>query len=459
MVKITSYNPSLNYEEIWQVSVTTEEELRIILQNARKAFMSWKGVGIESRVTVLRQLYDAFDIKREDIARSISREMGMPIRQARDEVQYGMNYFSWYLENAKQCLSPEVTFENDAEIHAVHYEPKGIVAAIAPWNYPFSMFVWTSIQALLAGNVVIFKTSKDVILTGKLIADIADSCNIPKWVLSQIFGDGTLWNMLAESEIDFITFTWSTKVGKWLAQIATRNGIGCVMELWGSAPGIVCADADLEKVLDTIFFLRFSNSGQMCDGLKRLIVHKSRYDDVVAGLKRRMLQKVIGNALEETTDIGPLVSGKQLEQLQIQYRDALEKWATILTQATLSDSIHGAYFAPTILGWITPDMLVWREEVFGPILPIVPFTTLREAIELANDTKYGLWAYVFTEDEEGFDDIAREMESGMVQLNNVNYCIPASPFGGYKESGIGREHGKWGFHEFSNIKTISKPKV
>lgn len=438
--------------------VTSEENLTKILQDAKEASESWKRSTLDSRITILRGLYDAFDSRREDIAKSIAQEMGMPIRQARDEVQYGLTYFLWYLENATSCLSPEITFENDTEKHEIHYEPKGIVAAIAPWNYPFSMFVWTCIQPLLAGNVVIFKISKDVILTGKLIADIVVSCTLPEWVLTQIFGDGNLGNMLAESPIDFITFTGSTQVGRWIAQIAAKNGIGCVMELWWSAPGIVCADADVEKVLDTIFFLRFSNSGQMCDGLKRLIVHKSRYNEILTGLKHLILQKVIGNALEETTDIGPLVSGKQLEQLQVQYHDALEKWATILAQATLSDSLQGSYFPPSIIGWITPDMLVWQEEVFGPLLPIVTFTTIHEALKLANDTKYGLWAYVFTEDNELFQDIARELESGMVQLNTVNYCIPANPFGGYKESGMGREHGKWGFHEYSNIKIISKPK-
>jgi succinate-semialdehyde dehydrogenase/glutarate-semialdehyde dehydrogenase len=180
MVHIKSYNPSLHSTLIGKMCVTSEENLTKILQDAKEASESWKRSTLDSRITILRVLYDAFDSRREDIAKSIAQEMGMPIRQARNEVQYGLTYFLWYLENATSCLSPEITFENDTEKHEIHYEPKGIVAAIAPWNYPFSMFVWTCIQPLLAGNVVIFKISKDVILTGKLIADIVVSCTLPE---------------------------------------------------------------------------------------------------------------------------------------------------------------------------------------------------------------------------------------------------------------------------------------
>jgi succinate-semialdehyde dehydrogenase / glutarate-semialdehyde dehydrogenase len=384
--------------------------------------------------------------------------MGMPIRQARDEVAYGMIYMRWYIDHAVEYLSPEITRETSTELHTVYYEPRWVIAAIAPWNYPFSMCIWTCIQALLAGNSVIFKTSKECILTGRLIAEIISRSDLPEWVWTEIYGSGELGERLMSEDIDFITFTGSTNVGQGLAKHAFEKSIGCVMELGGSAPGIICEDADIDRVIETIYFLRYSNSGQMCDGLKRLIVHISRYDEVVEKLSQILLSKKIWDATLETTDIWPVVSENQRVDIERQYSDALEKWATILARLDIPVWLEWAYFAPALLGNITPDMAVWREEVFGPILPIVTFSTIEETIELANDTEYGLGAYVFTESRELFEQIAREIESGMVQMNTLNYCIPESPFGGYKKSWIGREHGKWGFHEFCNIKVTSIPK-
>jgi acyl-CoA reductase-like NAD-dependent aldehyde dehydrogenase len=217
-------------------------------------------------------------------------------------------------------------------------------------------------------------------------------------------------------------------------------------------------DADIDKIIDTLYFLRYSNSGQMCDGLKRLIVHKDRYNEVVEKLSNIIRSKKIGNALEETIDMGPLVSENQLKHLQEQYNDAKILGATILVEWLIDCNLRWAYHVPVLFGNITREMKIWKEEVFGPILPIVPFETIEEAIELANDTPYGLGAYVFTENHILFERIAHEIKSGMVQMNNLNYCIPESPFGWYKSSWIGREHGKWGFHEFCNIKVISIPK-
>jgi succinate-semialdehyde dehydrogenase / glutarate-semialdehyde dehydrogenase len=403
-------------------------------------------------------VYALFESAREEIAQSLSVEMGMPIRQARDEVAYGMIYLRWYIDHASECLSPEVTRETESELHIVHYEPRWVVLAIAPWNYPFSMCIWTCFQALLAGNSVIFKTSKECILTGRLISDIISQSELPEWVWREVYGSGELWDALMKEDIDFVTFTGSTAVGQSLAKKSLEKGIWCVMELGGSAPGIICQDADIDAIIETVYFLRYSNSGQMCDGLKRLIVHESRYDEVIRNLSRVLLSKKIWDASLETTDIGPVVSESQKRILEVQYKDAIDKWATLLAALTIPEWLNWAYISPVILGNITPDMSVWKEEIFGPILPIVTFSTVEEAIELANDTDYGLGAYIFTESRELFEKLAWEIQSGMVQMNNLNYCIPESPFGGYKKSGIGREHGKWGFHEFSQIKVMSIPK-
>lgn len=457
-MNINSTNPSDNYSDLGSVESTSETNVKKIVTIAKQAQKEWSSISLIYRISVLRELYDTFVLKKEVIAQSISLEMGMPIKLARDEVQYGLNYYLWYLDNAIWSLFPEIVFDNHTEIHTVYYEPKWVIAAITPWNYPFMLCIWACIQPLLAGNVVIWKISKEVILTGKLIGSMIENSALPHGVWTEIYGDGKTGDMLTDQDIDGITFTGSTNVGQHLSKKAFEKWITAVMELGWSAPGIICEDADIDSVLETIYFMRFSNSGQMCDGLKRLIVYRSRYDELVEKLGKKLKSMKLWNPLDETIDIGPLVSESQLQNITRQFEDAIQKWAIIESQLSINKKLSGAYFTPTILGKITRDMLIWKEEVFGPILPIITYDSIEESLELANDTIYGLGAYVFTENRDVFDYLARHIQSGMVQMNNVNYCIPSDPFGGYKSSGIGREHGKQWFHELCNIKVISQPK-
>jgi succinate-semialdehyde dehydrogenase / glutarate-semialdehyde dehydrogenase len=457
MPHIISTNPS-TWEIIWSLEITSKEQLSEIVQKSHEAQKAWGKLSVSERKNILQKVYELFVTKKEELAQSISAEMGMPILQSREEVEYGYIYFWGYLEMCEVALKPEITKETESELHTVFYEPKGVIAAIAPWNYPFSMCIWTSIQALLAGNTVIFKTSKEVILTGKCIADIFSESPLPKWVFQEIYGSGELWDVLLEQDINMVTFTGSTEVGRHIYTKAAQKLIPCVMELGGSAPGIVCDDADIDKVVETIYFLRYSNAGQMCDGLKRLIVHESRYEELISKLGKLLASKKVGNSLWKNTDIGPLVSEHQKQVANIQVQDALEKWALVLAKTSLDPSLQGSFLEPLLLWNISHDMKVWKEEVFAPILPVVTFQTLKEAIELANDTLYGLWGYVFTENRDMFRSIASELKTWEVQHNTLNYCIPENPFGGYKLSGIGREHGHWGFHEFCNIKVTSEMK-
>ncbi len=454
MTKLVSTNPWDN-SVVGEVELMEEDEVTQIVLKSHIAQKAWKQQTLQERIKILTHSYESFKLRKEEIALLLAREMGMPYMQALDEVQYGFMYWKWYLANAEKYLSPEITKETEKELHKVYYEPKWVVVAIAPWNYPFSMFVWTSIQALLWGNTIIFKTSKETCITWKKIEEIMRASGVPDWVFLEVYGDGHVGDILAHQDIDFITFTGSTPVGKHLYWLAAEKMIWCVMELWGSAPGIVLEDAQIDTVLGSLYFLRFSNCWQMCDGLKRLIVHTSRYDELVEKLKILLESKKIGLAEDAHTDIGPMVSESQLVHLEAQVQDAIDKGASILAENIPNENLMGSYHSAMILWNITKDMLVWREEVFGPVLPIITFNTLEEAIELANETEYGLWGYIFTQDREVFEEIALQIESGEIQHNNLNYCIPESPFGGYKASGIGREHGHWGFHEFCNVKVLS----
>lgn len=214
MPPIESTNPSRNYSLIDTIESTPIESLPTIVTSARNAQKSWAKLEVSLRVQMLETVYQAFDQAREPLAVSLTTEMGMPIRQARDEVQYGMMYFRWYLDHASEYLAPEITRETEQELHIVTHEPHGVVVAIAPWNYPFSMMIWTCMQALLAGNSVIFKTSKECILTGKLIDDLIRSTSLPDHVWTEIYGSGALGDSIVREDIDFITFTGSTRVGQ-----------------------------------------------------------------------------------------------------------------------------------------------------------------------------------------------------------------------------------------------------
>lgn len=454
-MKLISKNPSKNYEILGEQLETTEKEVLEKLNLAKSVQKQWQDRGLSKRIEIMRDLYDSFETNKEKIANLISLEMGMPITQSREEVESGLNYFNWYLNNAEKYLSPEITFENDIEIHKVFYEPKGIVVSITPWNYPFSNLIWQSCQNLIVGNVVINKPDQNTPLVYKLLEEIINNSKLPQGVQQFIYGGKEIGQFLVEQNIDMICFTGSTRTGKILYKIAANKMIPIIMELGGSAAGIVFEDAQIDDIIDSIFLNKFLNCGQICDGLKRLIVHENVFNEVIEKLSKIVKSQIIGEAIYEKTTIGPLVNEKQLNILLGQFNDAMNKGAKVVCGGYQPTNLKGSYFEPTIITNITREMRVWNEEVFGPILPIVSFKTIEEAIELANDTIYGLGGYVFTSNKETFTKVSKQLKTGMVSCNNLIYVIPNNPFGGVKKSGIGRNHGKYGFRELCNIKVVT----
>lgn len=457
MKKLTSINPS-TYKPLGVVDISTEKEIKDKIALAHKAKQNWKDIGLEKRIELLKKVFEEFKNNKEEFALLQSREMGMPINMALSDIDDSVNYANWYMDNAHKYLSPETTLETNSEIHQVFYEPVGVIASITPWNFPFANFVWACVQSLIAGNTVVLKHSEECPLSGKFLEEVITK-HLPKGVFNEVYGDGKVGDLLTDQDIHMITFTGSTKTGKYLYKKAGRKFIKAVMELGGSAPGIIFEDADINIATQNVCSQRLANQGQCCDGLKRLIVYESKYDEVVKKLTELFKNKKVGNAEDKTTEIGPLVAKRQLDLLQEQFNDAIQKGAKIAAGGkNLEKEMGGAYFQPTILTNITKDMRVWNEEVFGPILPIMTFKTDDEAIQLANDTKYGLGSYIYTNSKDRADKVSKALQTGMVSINSTNYIIPQNPFGGYKDSGIGREHGKYGFHEVTQIKLVSKNK-
>jgi succinate-semialdehyde dehydrogenase/glutarate-semialdehyde dehydrogenase len=455
MTKLISINPS-NGKSLGEIEVSTQKEISTKITEAHKAKENWVKLGISGRSKILKKVITNFLKRKEEIAKLASSEMGMPITLSRADVDDSMHYFDWYLNNAERYLSPEIIFEDEKIKHTIFREPIGISANITPWNFPVSNFVWSVGQSLVSGNVVIYKTSEEIPFSGKLIEEIINSSGLPEGVFSEVYGGGDVGKILVNGDIDLICFTGSTNTGKYLYKVAAEKFIRVFLELGGSAPGIIFEDANVDRVIDSFFGNRFLYCGQVCDGLKRLIVHENRLVEIIQKLTERINKTKIGDALDEKTEIGPLVSLKQLNTLEDQVTDAINKGAKVEIGG---EKINGGFFyKPTILSNINRKMRVWTEEVFGPVLPVVIFKTDEEAIELANDTKYGLGGYVFTENKDKAKKIAMELKTGMVQTNNAGYLQPCSPFGGYKDSGIGREHGVFGFHDLTQVKVVAEEK-
>ncbi len=439
-----------------KVAITPEYAVREAVAKAREAQMAWREMGLGPRVVALR-LVEVFKMRGEEFAQLASREMGMPIAESRQDVEDAIGTFSWYLDNAEKYLAPEVVFENSQEVHTLYREPYGVAGVIVPWNFPASNFVTGCGQSLIAGNTVVFKHSEEVPLCGKLLDTIFAEAGMPPEVFLQIYGRGPAGALLSRQDVDFLCFTGSSEVGRTLYRTAAAGMKRLVMELGGSAPGIVCADADLDEAIGQIYAARFTNAGQICDALKRLIVHESVWDLVIEKLADKLRMITLGDPLNQQFQMGPLVSKRQVDLLERQVADALEKGALVVAGAR-RPGLVGAYYEPTLLTNITRDMRVWQEEVFGPVLSIIKFSNIDEAIMLANDTQFGLGAYVYTRDTRQAEHIATRVQAGNISVNGVSYVRPTNPFGGYKNSGLGRVNGAEGFHAVTQVKVVARGK-
>ena len=454
--KMIVLNPGDNYKFIAEVPASTSDEIDQKIVDAHPAFRIWSEYSVQQRIIFLEKLYIAFDNRKEEIAKLIATEMGMPISIAmKIDIEVGLQYFQDYLKNAEHWLEFEIVFENQQEKHTLYFESLGIVVASTPWNYPFTNFIWAVIPNLIVGNTIVVKHSENCVLTSQLLEQIFISCNLPDNICGFVYGQGhDAGDYLINSAVDMIWFTGSIATGHHVYQVAASRDIPVLLELGGSAPGIIFEDVDIDNVIKSIFIYRFLNSGQTCDALKRLIVHHSIFNQVVEKLSNFLAQQKIGTPLDSSTQLGPLANKKQLNMIELQVEDAVSKGAKIICGGKQPQGLLGAYYQPTIITNVSRYMKVWSEEVFGPVLPIVSFTTQEEAIDLANDTIFGLGGYIYTNDKNRALEVAKKLKTGNISINGTNYVIAEDPFGAYKRSGIGREHGKLGLQELCQKKLI-----
>lgn len=456
MYKLISKNPATGKSN-GSVTVSSLTEIKKKVEAANNAKESWRRIGIAQRIEYVRRAYGLFKRRADEIATIITKEVGTPITECRGEVEWDWSYLDWFLDNLEKALTGEAVGEDASCIYKTTYEPLGTAAVITPWNLPFDLFLWGVIPNLLVGNTVIHKASEECALSGKLFADIMEEVQFPEGVFSAVHGDGKQGAFLVDQDIDLIWFTGSSSVGKKLFATAGKKFIRSVLEMGGSNPAILFEDCNIEAAIPVVKFKRFAYCGQTCDAVKRLIVHKSILARVVEQLRLVVDKIVLGDPVDPKVEIGPLVSIAQRDLLAAQVDDAVKKGARVVIGGEKPNR-PGAYYLPTILTHVTPSMRVWKEEVFGPVLSVVPFETEEEAVTLANDTRYGLSAQVYTQDTARVMRVFSELKAGSVDINGASHFKPFCPFGGVKESGMGREHGIDGIRELCQMKVLSMKK-
>lgn len=458
MDRLISTNPAENYAYIGDVPVSTPAEISEKVAAARHARLEWKELGVEGRAALLEPICTEFGERAEEIADLISQEVGKPIEEARSEAYgYTNQLFSLLVQGQVALVDAPTSLEDDSLQHRKVYEPRGATAVITPWNFPFGMAMWGIVPNLVAGNTVVFKTSEECPLTGKLIEDVFARHDLPEGVFSEVYGDGKVGEQLVKDDVDFVWFTGSNRAGQAINRIAAERFIQPVLEMGGSNPCVVFEDADIAETANRILKSRFQNNGQVCDAIKRLIVHESIKVRLLDAIGDGLRTMHIGHPEDPDTKLGSLVAERQVKLLNEQVQDAINLAALVHTSVNVPPNVKGAYHPALILDHVKPDMRIWKEEVFGPVLPVIGFRTEAEAIQLANDTVYGLGALVVSTDMTRAERVASQIEAGTVDINQGDHWQNDwNPFGGYKQSGIGREHGIDGMQALCQIKVIAR---
>jgi acyl-CoA reductase-like NAD-dependent aldehyde dehydrogenase len=448
---IETINPSTGKAIATYNSMSTEE-VNQKTKNARIAFENWRKVDISERCAYMRRLGRVMKKNKEDYARLITEEMGKPIRQSLAEIDKCAWVCDYYSEHAESFLRDEL-IPTEFRKSFVSFEPLGVIACIMPWNFPFWQVMRFAVPALTAGNVGILKHSSVCMGTSLQIEQAFKDAGFPENVFQSIIGDYRAGEALVESGIDAVSVTGSVNTGRRVAELATKDLKKFVLELGGSDPFIVLEDADLSQTAHMAAQSRLLNNGQSCIAAKRFIVVKDIVDKFTKLFVEETQSEVVGEPMDSKTTVGPLVRESQREALAKQVDDAKTKGASILTGGN-SIKRDGFFYEPTIVSQVDHEMKIIKEEVFGPAAPIIVVNNEEEAIREANNSEFGLGASIWTNNIERGIRLAREVQSGIVSVNEMVRSDPRLPFGGIKHSGIGRELSEIGIKEFVNVKSV-----
>jgi len=432
------------------------KETRRAIEAAERAFPSWSKTTAKERAKILRKWFDLMMENQEDLAILMTREQGKPLTESRGEIAYGASFVEWYAEEAKRVYGDIIPTVAESRRLMVLKQPVGVCAAITPWNFPNAMITRKCAPALAAGCTVVVKPASFTPYSALALAELAERAGIPKGVFNVVTGDArTVGGELTSNDtVRKLSFTGSTEVGKILLKQCADTVKKVSMELGGHAPLIIFDDADLDAAVKGAMACKFRNSGQTCVCTNRIYVHEKIYDQFAARFSEAVKGLKVGAGLEPGVEQGPLIEPAAVDKVERHVEDAREKGAKVLAGGK-RHALGGRFYEPTVLSECTEDMVITREETFGPVAPLYKFKDEAEVIRLANKTEYGLASYFFARDVGRVFRVAEALEAGIVSVNEGIFSTEVAPFGGYKHSGIGREGSKYGIDEYLEIKYVN----
>lgn len=446
-------NPSDN-EVIGKLPDLTVPDTTAAIQGAHHAWLTWREEPVGRRVDIVRRLFERIRTHREEIAQLITTESGKPLAEARIEVDYGNSFVEWFAEEGKRAYGETIPSLQGAGRLATIRQSVGVVAAITPWNFPLAMLTRKLAPALVAGCTVVLKPASQTPFTALAVAKLAEEAGLPKGVFQVLTSKNSsdIGRELATNPlVRKITFTGSTAVGQTLMAHAASTIKRVSFELGGNAPFLVFDDADVDSAVAGAIAAKFRNAGQTCVAVNRFYVQDGVYDVFAEKLTAAVQALKVGDGFEEGVQVGPLINSEGREKVQQHVQDALDKGATLMTGGKV---LQGNFYEPTVLTDVREDSLLAQEETFGPVCALFRFHSEQEAIDRANDTPFGLAAYFYSENIRRCQRVAEALEAGMVGINTGAISNASAPFGGVKQSGIGREGASQGLDEYLEVKYL-----
>ena len=449
------YNPASGecIANLPDMGVQETKEAIDVAENAQK---DWAAKTGKERSVIIRKWYDLIIENKDDLSIILTTEMGKPIAEASGEIQYGASFVEWFAEEAKRVYGDTIPGHQSDKRIVVIKQPVGVVGAITPWNFPNAMITRKVAPAFAVGCSVVLRPPKQTPLSALSLAYLAHEAGIPKGVFNVVVGtdsSGMGKELCQNEKVRKLTFTGSTEVGRILMRQCSDQIKKVSLELGGNAPFIVFDDADIDAAVAGAMISKYRNAGQTCVCANRIYVQDSVYDEFAKKLKKATEELKVGNGFDEGVTTGPLIDINGLEKVEEHIQDAVSKGATILAGGDRS-SLGGSYFNPTILTEVTASMKVAKEETFGPLAPLFRFSSIEDVIKSANDTEFGLAAYFYAKDLSRVWRVAEALEYGIVGINTGLISTEIAPFGGIKQSGIGREGSKYGIDDFLEIKYL-----
>src|SRR3989338_7410452 len=452
MKKISSINPATE-EIVGSLDISSKQDVINAVKNAKEAFKAWKNISYEEKSNILKKIAVEIQNNKKNLSELITKEMGKVISEAEAEAESTIQRINFFTENIKDFIKPE-EIKVEGEENILYFEPIGCVGVITPWNYPLSFPIWSFAPNILIWNTMVFKPSELTSLVGEELVKIFNK-HLPKNVLNTVIGGDETGKELVKSDVDMVSFVGSQKAGKSIMKNSAEKLHKLVLELGGKHPAIVCEDAELEIAVEGIVNESFKNCGQVCYSIERVYAVKGIFEEFTKRVVEKAKKIKAGNGLDRSSNIGPLSSKVQLKNFEEHIKDAVGKGAKILCGGKRING-KGYFFEPTVMTNVNIKMKIMSEETFGPVIPIQKVDNIDEAIKLSNDTVSGLAASVWSKNIKKAKSISKNLEAGGVGINKAATSRSEIPWGGIKQSGIGRMLSKYGVREFTNMKVVSR---